>query len=201
MKKTYSNGTEHEIVARYAGETVSGKDFVEAEIGGDRVNIMPLGKPRQGRTHSYCYDGRSYGLLPSDVRQLVAEGEAAFAARMAARSPATIERIAVDRLYEQTDRLERADYCDPGAIVQARLAAEAADKAWREKYPAAARQRRAEALRARAQRMDMSATGALTHDADGWIPPAEQWRRHDERKAKAEALRQEAAELERGTRQ
>ena len=68
-------------------------------------------------------------------------------------------------------------------------------EAWRAKYPAEARKEESARLIAQAEHEEDLAAGALVYDADGWIGPEEQQRRHDEAMAKAQELRAKAAEL------
>jgi len=60
-----------------------------------------------------------------------------------------------------------------------------------------AKQRQARRLIRQAEREEDLAAGALHYDADGWIGPEEQRRRHDEGMEKARQMRQQAAELSR----
>lgn len=120
-----------------------------------------------------------YNALPADVR--------------AARE----ERKAIDKLYYQSDRSLNHDRDDNNVMRGYGQQSEADKrlKVWREKYPHAAAKEKAELLLTKADREDSLASGALTYDADGWIGPEEQQRRHDEYKKEADDLRQKAQSI------
>lgn len=126
-----------------------------------------------------------------------AERKAKYDALPAKVRAAREERIAIDELYYRADRSLNHDTDEDNVSRGYRLQAEADRriKAWRERYPYAAERERVNDLRAKADREDSLAVGALTYDADGWISPEEQQRRYDAGKAAATALRAEAEQL------
>ena len=67
--------------------------------------------------------------------------------------------------------------------------------AWRIKYPEAAKEEARQKLIGDAEKQESLAVGALTYDADGWIGPEEQQKRHDEFMAKVIEIRKQAAAL------
>lgn len=118
-----------------------------------------------------------YKVLPAEVRM------------------AREERTEIDKIYAAAERAEHAKYYDPARICGLRAEADGRLKLWREKYPAAAKEERRDNLRTQADHEDEMASGALTYDCDGSFSPEYQQQRHDEFKANAEQLRQQAAQL------
>jgi hypothetical protein len=111
--------------------------------------------------------------------------------------PANVERRRIAAMYAKARRHE--DY--PGEYYAMLADADAALMAWREKYPKAAARERAEDLRAKADRQESLAKGALVYDADGLYSTEDQERRAAEFRAKAAELRAEAAKIEEQARQ
>jgi len=111
-------------------------------------------------------------------------------------------RSEADKDYEQVFvmqdayyRARKADYYDPDRIYSLKHKAEKAEKAWREKYPEAARGKDRQILRDQAARKRELAQGALFYDADGWFDEGGKQKRHDEFIAAAEKLEDQADNL------
>lgn len=165
--------------------------------------VAPMGKAldllKQAGKNPADYDMYKIGALPILMPKTVAP--ALLAARDEYRAevdairndPANVERRRIDQMYAEAER--RRDY--PGEYYAMLAEADAALKAWREKYPRAAAKERAQELRAQADRQDMLAREALAYDADGILSNEEQERRAAEFRAKAAELRAEAEKIER----
>ena len=107
------------------------------------------------------------------------------------------ERAEISKLYVRSSQALNFDL-DGDNISRGYSLRAKADRrleAWRAKYPAEARKEESARLIAQAEHEEDLAAGALVYDADGWIGPEEQQRRHDEVMAKAQELRAKAAEL------
>jgi hypothetical protein len=111
---------------------------------------------------------------------------------METKAAAQIERNKIEQMFDRAE--SKRDY--PGSYFPAKIAAEKALKAWREKYPKAAALEAAKTLRYQAERLQSKAAGALTYDADGSLSSADQQRRHDEWMAEAQVKLDEAAKLQ-----
>jgi len=108
----------------------------------------------------------------------------------ASSHPGAEERRAIDRLLERARRLADEDYS-----TSLHLLHEADDRlaAWREKYPAEAREEDAANLRARAAKKRDLASGALVYDCDGSLTSEDMERRSAAFRAEAEELEKRAA--------
>ena len=102
------------------------------------------------------------------------------------------ERNRIEQMFDRAE--DKRDY--PGSYFPAKMAAEKALKAWREKYPRQAALEVVQRLRDQAERLRSKAVGALTYDSDGWLSKADQQKRHDDWMAEAQAKLDEAAKLE-----
>ena len=102
------------------------------------------------------------------------------------------ERNEIERMFERAE--DKRDY--PGSYFPAKIKAEAALKAWREKYPREAATERAATLRYQAEALRSKALRALTYDADGSLSHEAQQKRHDGWMAEAQAKIAEAERLE-----
>lgn len=105
-----------------------------------------------------------------------------------ANTEAQDARFAITVMFDRAEDLR--DY--PGQYFPALAKADKALAQWREDYPEAGRDEKRSNLLASAESMERQAKGALTYDADGWISPNEQQKRHDEGMVKAANLRTEA---------
>jgi SPP1 gp7 family putative phage head morphogenesis protein len=123
-----------------------------------------------------------------EIKGRVIAREAAESERLA--RPEHVERRAISALYDRAERIAAGggenNVSEP---IQIRQRAAAQLAAWREKYPAAAREEKAADLLAQAEHKRHLASGARAYSADGWIGPAE-------RAARADALLREADQLE-----
>ena len=119
---------------------------------------------------------KEYDALPADERAAIEE------------------RREIDRLYMISDQALNRDTDDDNVSRGYSRQAQADRRlaAWRVRYPKQARLEEADKLEHLAVREDDLASGALVYDADGWISPEEQQKRHDEHKDKAARLRAEA---------
>ncbi len=135
-----------------------------------------------------------YLLVPNKVTPSLLDARDEYRAEINAirNDPANVERRRIDAMYAKAERL--VDY--PGEYYGLLADAEAALKAWTAKYPAAAAKERANDLRAKADRQDSLAAGALVYDADGWLSSEEQERRAAEFKVRAAELRAEADRIQ-----
>ena len=134
-------------------------------------------------------------------REEQAKADAAYAALPKEVRAAQQERQAIDELYRRSDRALNHDTDGDNVSRGYRLQGEANRRlaAWRIQYPTAAKEERRATLLAQAEHEDHMACGALTYDADGWISPEEQRRRHDEFACKAATLRTTAAAIAKAT--
>lgn len=133
-------------------------------------------------------------LMPKTVTPALLAARDEYRAEVDAirNDPANMERRKIAAMYVKAERLR--DY--PGEYYGMLAEADAALRAWREKYPKAAARERAEGLRAKADEQDRLAKGALVYDADGLLSHEDQERRAAEFRAKAAALRAEAEKVE-----
>ncbi len=114
----------------------------------------------------------------------------------AALTPAQKERARIEALYRRANqRLYDTDDNNTMDHFRLRTEADAALAKWRKDYPLEAAEEDADGLIEQAKHEEELASGALVYDADGWLSPEEQQRRHDEHMAKARELRAKAAEL------
>lgn len=111
-----------------------------------------------------------------------------------AAHPEIAEMQEIESLYERSEEIIQGEdeRYDRGYGYNLRSQADARLRAWREKYPVAARERDAGVLDDKAEHLRSLAVGALTYDADGWISPEEQRRRHDEMMAESAEIQRRA---------
>jgi ribose 1,5-bisphosphokinase PhnN len=102
------------------------------------------------------------------------------------------ERGEIEWMFDRAEA--KRDY--PGSYFPAKMKAEAALKAWREKYPREAALEVASRLRRQAESLKSKALGALVYDADGSLDAAHQQKRHDDWMAEAQTKLAEAEKLE-----
>jgi hypothetical protein len=148
-----------------------------------------------------CIGDNGNGLVVRWEDDVIAEQRAKAKAKYDAL-PANIraareERNAISKLYSEAERALEHDTDDNNVSrgYGARAEADARLLAWRKKCPSEAMREDAQRLLAKADHEEHMAVGALTYDADGWIGPAEQQRRHDEFMANAGRLRAEVQKL------
>lgn len=102
------------------------------------------------------------------------------------------ERGEIEWMFDRAEA--KRDY--PGSYFPAKMKAEAALKAWREKWPREASREDARRLRRQAEHLKSKAMGARVYDADGSLSAAHQQKRHDDWMAEAETKLAEAEKLE-----
>jgi len=168
--------------------------------GFDRAVIEPLlraGKYDQIPTNLYARLGANEGgLVVMYAEEYDRERRAEAKAHLDAH-PEIRERQEITALFEHGHHIndEWGDDADTGEGFRLIAEAERRLAAWREKYPEAAREERAENLIAKAEHEESIAKGALTFDADGWLSSKDQQKRYDEHMAKAADLRKQAEEV------
>jgi hypothetical protein len=111
--------------------------------------------------------------------------------------PENREMNHIEALRSKADRIERGTESSDSwsDIFKLRMEADRLEKIWRSKYQNEATKEDARKLVARAEHEESLAVGALTYDADGWIGPQEQQKRHDDFMVKAAKYRKQAADL------
>ena len=111
----------------------------------------------------------------------------------ASRTPAEIERDAIDTLYYRAESVKDTE--DDQEYYDLRIEAKNRFEKWKINYPEDWKKEQAHDLIHKAEHEESMAVGALTFDMDGSLSREDQHRRHDEFLAKAKKLRQEAEEL------
>ena len=171
-----------------------GKDYIIGEVRARRITpqIEALGMRLGDNGH-----GLICRWLDDILAEQQAEEKRAYNALPAEERAAKAEREAISKLYNRSYQALNYDR-DGGNVSRGyalRAEADRRMKAWRAQYPAEARKEEAAKLIAQAEHEEDLAARALTYDADGWIGPEEQKKRHGERMTKAQELRAKAAGL------
>ena len=171
-----------------------GREYVMREIKAHRITpqIEALGM-RLGDNGN----GLICRWLDDITAEQQAEAKKEYDALPAAVRAAKEERAAIDKLYARSYQALHSDMDEDNISRGYSLRAKADRRleAWRAQYPAEARKEESARLIAQAEHEEDLARGALVYDADGWLGPEEQQKRHDERMAKAQELRAKAAGL------
>ena len=171
-----------------------GQDYVRKEVKARRITpqIEALGM-RLGDNGNRLVCRWLDDLLAEQQAEAKKEYDALPAAVRAAKE----ERAAIDKLYARSYQALHSDMDEDNISRGYSLRAKADRRleAWRAQYPAEARKEESARLIAQAEHEEDLARGALVYDADGWLGPEEQQKRHDERMAKAQELRAKAAGL------
>lgn len=170
------------------------KDYVMGEIKAHRISPeiealgMRIGDNGNGLICRWLED------IEEERRQAA---KAAYDALPAEVRAAREEREAISNLYARADRSLNYDTDEDNVSRGYSLRAEADRRlaAWRVQYPHQAKEEERSILLAQAAKRRDLAAGALIYDADGWISPDEQQRRHDEIIREAEEIEAQAAKL------
>lgn len=135
--------------------------------------------------------GRPVGMcLPKITRNSVEQAIADAKAEQ--EDPATIERIAIDKLFARAQATRDSDlnrHFQLLAEARRRLAA------WQAAYPENARKERKEQLLAEAETLKRKAAASLLYDDDGWISEDGRKARYNEFMAMAQEKIEEANNL------
>lgn len=184
----WSSGNKNPLVDGQAPKSI--------EIGTAKLQAMlKAGQAEQIPVECLAQLGENEsGLLVMDSAEYTAQERAAAEAAM---TPAQRDKIEIEKLYAQAERLENSDSEDNvSGPIRLRAQARKLQAKWEAKYAPEASKAKAESLREQARRERETAVGALTYDADGWLSAEDQQRRHDEHMTRAAQVEAQAAELE-----